>query len=581
MKTVTDSTPLIVRTLALEFGSAARQHIGLFADQAAGPAAIPAAQLAFQHSLQSALRQTCQPGSGVLLVGDTLAALRAALQADGYDARQVASLDALDAVHADETASAQPTNAVRCIVVAGTYHYLQQLPILSRCRELLRDGGRLFVFGEFLLDDSAIRASTIANLSSLQALAARLGYRVQAEHDLSADALHSVRLFLPLLQRHVEALDRDVDCGPEKREAVTAMLTEMQSELESGRRCYRMLELEMPGSEHLVDLGEYALAEYADRSSFAISEIADLFEQSFEKPFNVDLWQWKYDGGDGKCVVARIGQGGDIVAHYGGAPRKILYFGTPALAIQVCDVMVLPEERRQYGRSSLFFKVAATFLEREIGNTVGHLLGFGFPNQKAMNIATRLGLYEKTDDFVQLEFPPVQSDTAIPVIEELDIESEEHREAVDALWSQMSGAFADGIIGCRDSDYIRYRYFTHPYGRGGSYRRLLVREAGGGRYLACVILKPHEGAALVMDLICAPEHMSSVLQQIRAWQMLSDPQQPLRMWLTRGWLPTLETQGVIVNELGIEIPCNSWNPGPAAATLYGKWWLTAGDMDFM
>jgi hypothetical protein len=32
--------------------------------------------------------------------------------------------------------------------------------------------------------------------------------------------------------------------------------------------------------------------------------------------------------------------------------------------------------------------------------------------------------------------------------------------------------------------------------------------------------------------------------------------------------------------LGIEIPCNSWNPGPPAELLYGKWWLTAGDMDF-
>ena len=60
----------------------------------------------------------------------------------------------------------------------------------------------------------------------------------------------------------------------------------------------------------------------------------------------------------------------------------------------------------------------------------------------------------------------------------------------------------------------------------------------------------------------------------------NDPPSDLLLWLTKGWLARLDMPNAAVRDLGIEIPCNSWNPGPAARLLYGKWWLTAGDMDF-
>ena len=55
----------------------------------------------------------------------------------------------------------------------------------------------------------------------------------------------------------------------------------------------------------------------------------------------------------------------------------------------------------------------------------------------------------------------------------------------------------------------------------------------------------------------------------------------LRFWVTSSGKDKVLTADAIVNELGIEIPCNSWNPGPSAEVLYGAWWLTAGDMDFI
>ena len=58
-------------------------------------------------------------------------------------------------------------------------------------------------------------------------------------------------------------------------------------------------------------------------------------------------------------------------------------------------------------------------------------------------------------------------------------------------------------------------------------------------------------------------------------------EEKLKIWITKAWIDEVRISGVIENELGIEIPCNSWNPGPSSKVLYGAWWLTAGDMDFM
>ena len=99
--------------------------------------------------------------------------------------------------------------------------------------------------------------------------------------------------------------------------------------------------------------------------------------------------------------------------------------------------------------------------------------------------------------------------------------------------------------------------------------------------LAFAVLKEHEGGKLVMDLICpivAMKPANSILKQ----ELSADGSGAvLRLWVTRSGKDKVCTSGAIVNELGIEIPCNSWNPGPSAEVLYGAWWLTAGDMDFI
>ena len=185
------------------------------------------------------------------------------------------------------------------------------------------------------------------------------------------------------------------------------------------------------------------------------------------------------------------------------------------MAIQPCDVMVHPSIRKQYGKGSLFFEVAATFLEREIGNTVNHLLGFGFPNQKTMNISKRLGLYEKTDDFIEIVYPVGQASeeqerhqATIVDYDPLDAAS---RGEIDSLWALMKDDYTDGIIGVRDAEYIQHRYVNHPFSKEKQYRCVIIRAQSSKQALAFAVLKEHDGSKLLMDLICPVAVMNSIL----------------------------------------------------------------------
>jgi hypothetical protein len=538
------------------------RHYGLFenlsaADGAEGIDDLLSAQARFSRSITAALCQSTAAGDRVLLVGASLKAAVPELEARALKPLVIDTpSELLDTPRAHFTA----------MVLEGSFHYLDQLPLLKLARNYLADEGTLILFGEYLADDSAIEPAEIPNLSSLRQLSQRLGFSLKNERDCTASAIQSLKL----LRQTLPTL--------ESSEHLRAAIDTIQEEFSSGRRCFSVFEFRYSQQQ----ITEFPDAEFLANGEFAGNEISKLFESSFGHSFDEELWCWKYLLGNGKSIAAKESEAGEIVSHYGGAPRDILFFGSLNKAIQVCDVMVVPRLRKYYGKSSLFFKSAATFLEREIGNSVGHLLGFGFPNQKAMNIAIRLGLYEKTDDFVELVIAPTkQADFPAAYLVDIDPDNEQQQIAIDGLWAEMQMECADYIIGVRDWAYVHYRYFQHPTGIRGGYRRSLLLDAATDKVLAAVVLKEHAGGTLLMDLICKPSAVALRLGQLLNNCSNSHLTGPIKLWITKGWVPRLELAGVVENSLGIEIPCNSWNPGPSAKSLYGKWWLTAGDMDFL
>ncbi len=589
------STPttlnLLSRILELEFGDSRLQHYGLFEDVEAANADKSNALLEGQRRLAAELAELiAQQGreAVVLLVGDSLLPLARSLAEEGRSINWIGSTSLLGHpsevsanlryAGADFVAATEP-GSVDVLVYGGSIRYLDQMAVLSKSRDLLGESGHLLFIGEFLHDDSRIEYSALPNFSSFQQLSKRLGFQQRENRDLSASASRTLELVQPLLERHGQTLLSEGDVDSSILENLQEEFAAMRKEFAENRRGFHLC---MLGREKDANY-EWADVQFGDMQSFQPTEIADLFEKSFGVSFNPQLWQWKYGQGNGKCVVARLERQGDIVAHYGGAPRRIIYFGEESMAIQPCDVMVHPSIRKQYGKGSLFFEVAATFLEREIGNTVNHLLGFGFPNQKTMNISKRLGLYEKTDDFIEIAYPlvqasPVQSDYALI---EYDPADSAAREELNKLWATMKQDYGNGIIGVRDADYMQHRYVNHPFSKLKQYRSVILRAESTRKPLAFAVLKKQDGGTLLMDLVCPVAAMKSAISILKQELSISAGEGVLRLWITSSAKDRVCTSDAIVNKLGIEIPCNSWNPGPSAELLYGAWWLTAGDMDFI
>ncbi len=478
-----------------------------------------------------------------------------------------------------------------CVLHSGTIHYKDQMQLLCRARKLLRDGETLILAGEFLREVGTILKSGLPTEFSLLQLAERLGFRLLETIDWTEKARQSVAearslvadpppsssfppaAWLRSLQIGVRGTD---GAHPDEHErALVRELDALAAELENGHRRFECFVFELDARAG----GPWSELELGDIGSFEPEEVAEIFEESFGEKFDAALWRWKYEAGKGTCIVARTEPGGPVIAHYGGVAREIDYFGEDQLAFQGCDVMVKPAVRRQYGRNSLYFHMTATLFEREIGYTVDHILGFGFPNKPVMKTAVRLGLYGKVDDYVELAFSDFPGSDPNIQAEPLRVENPSHRKSVDELWQAMRKDFGAGVIGKRHGEYLDYRYFRHPKA-DAYFPLLLTRESEA---FAVAVLKRHEEQWLLMDVVAPLARMNDVVAASLRW-LASCPdfhEQPgaLRMWLTNAWVERLSWQDRVEKNLGIEIPFNAWNPGPDSTLPYGAWWLTAGDMD--
>jgi hypothetical protein len=200
-----------------------------------------------------------------------------------------------------------------------------------------------------------------------------------------------------------------------------------------------------------------------------------------------------------------------------------------------------------------------------------------------MRLSTRLGLYEETDEFVELSY-----NSSELLGEELNCslinpESDLEQFELDLLWQEMRKDFVSSIIGIRDFEYLNYRYIKHP--RASVFSWLLIRDCSG-LLKGLVVLKDHEGSALIMDIIGVRTDFRDILVEVQRlvisrWEEMGLGSQRIKLWITAGWKEVLRLPKVVEKDLGIKIPCNSWNFGPKSSGLYKAWWLTAGDMDFL
>lgn len=298
-----------------------------------------------------------------------------------------------------------------------------------------------------------------------------------------------------------------------------------------------------------------------------------LFREVFDHPMSLDHRQWKYGEGRGFSVLAR--HEGKIVAHFGGLIRHVFVSGKPCDAFQICDVMVESKERAVLTRLGPFFLTAVSFAES--GKTARALLGYGFPNARAMRLAEKLGIYIDVGGMAEIRWQPLPDRPRLWTrVRHLSPESPDTGIVIDRLWRGMAYDLRSAVVGMRDVQYLRHRYFNHP---DKHYEVLVVTNRITGASRGILVLRRDEGRCELLDVIAPLKNLPTLIDQTRrllAHWGLSE----MYCWITRQNAALFTATGGTEHPLELRIPTCSWVDGPEIDELRDNWWLMGGDTDF-
>ncbi len=302
------------------------------------------------------------------------------------------------------------------------------------------------------------------------------------------------------------------------------------------------------------------------------AELLDLFRMSFGQEMPPELWRWKYHGLDILGTLVRYKD--RPVAFYGGMPRAIHLFGSPATAVQIGDVMVHPEQRDIATRKGPFLQAASYFLERFVGQDKTFPIAFGFPSKRVYRLGALLGLYERVGEIMRVSWPALQARPSYKVC--LRPLSWDKSEAVDRLWREMAETLRDQIIGVRDWPYVQQRYLNHPT---ISYHAFLVSSRWTGCPIGVFVIRLLEDSVELIDIIAPLQRIATVVHCLRrlTWRL----NKPLvYAWITAQNATLLAGDTGDITATDIIIPHNKWTAGIPGSALLNRWWLMGGDTDF-
>lgn len=501
-------------------------------------------------------------------------------QASPVDVCQPRWINASVAEFAQSLSGGDDAQRFDVIILQNSARYDALLSVIGAAASLLAPGGQLLVVEEFAtVEPDSHQPAELPVLHHALALAERTGLTLEAERDLSDPTAHFITALLQQYDEHLVELSSLTGVGVTALADVREALARDLSRLKAGEHSHRLLAWRLPAD---TNSGSHARQRRYQAPQVQVwpatwietERYRSVFESSFDTAFAPELWRWKYDAGRSASVVAL--RGGEPVAHYGGIRRHIDYFGAHKQAVQVCDVMVKPDERSFFSRHGLFFKTAAAMLEQHVGYQAPQLLGFGFPNLKAMHVAARLGLYATTDELFSISARPDLGADPRWQVEPQALATLPFN-LLGRWWTEMREGFRDAIIAHRDPAYLYYRYLERP---GLEYDCRVVRcdEVP----IALAIVRDHGEYDLLMDVVCAPDKLAGAFRALSADSWLRG--RLLRFWATGGQLYRLQGQAdkaLCIERMDVYVPCNVWSRGPSAEELTGAWWLTAGDTDFL
>jgi hypothetical protein len=310
--------------------------------------------------------------------------------------------------------------------------------------------------------------------------------------------------------------------------------------------------------------------------------MADAMRRLFAEVFapnamSAEIFAWKYSTGGGLGMTAW--RQGELVAFYGGLPRRISCQGQETQAVQIVDVMVRGNERGILRREGAFFLTAATFIEAYVGYGTPIPFGFGFPTERHHQVAERMGFYLVVDKMHELSWScqagPADWGYRLIPLDAATVPGQ--ASIIDRLWAAMRLSLPQAILGVRDARFITHRFLNHPSRR---YEYYLLRRTFTRHPLALLVLATEDGIWHLRDYVGDLRHLPAAIGQLRH-RGAERGLKTLAVWITSGYMDWFPTVDRAERALEIVIPHNVWTPGPPAGDMRGCWWLMGGDTDFL
>ena len=307
--------------------------------------------------------------------------------------------------------------------------------------------------------------------------------------------------------------------------------------------------------------------------------IQSLFKDVFNQDLSQAFYAWKYQ--DGQSGAVGVFRAGKLVAHYAGIGADILLQGKPARALQIVDVMVSVEARQSVRANSPFFLAASSFLQSHIGFEQPYLLGYGFPSERHLKLAQHLKLYAPVGGMTELNIEFSEGKKIIDLgfrWRELDQANwSQYTARIDEVWKEMQSSLVSGIVVRRDAKRIAYRYLQNPQQH---YHLFLMESRLTGKPSALVVLKREAERLLLMDIVAPIKKVQNTLR-LTAELVNRQFSLPLFAWFSSSYAAQIAPTTARLSALPIRTPANVWTDGPKPAELMNRWWLTAGDTDFL
>ncbi|MDQ7083758.1 MAG: hypothetical protein Q9M36_01990 [Sulfurovum sp.] len=299
----------------------------------------------------------------------------------------------------------------------------------------------------------------------------------------------------------------------------------------------------------------------------------NLFEEVFEKDISVEFWNWKYHGTlwRGVCVEKE----GEIIAHYNGMRRDVLYFGKREKALQPCDTMVSPKARGGFKKDSPFYNMVYTWLNINIGRDKDFLLTYGFPNNRAMRLGEQLGFYKEVDTIKLLKWDTQYFDNTIKYHREKYLLKSSMDSEINTLWRSMARSFKHDVICVRDANYVRRRYLLHPTTK---YQVYVLRD-NDDTLVGLFVLRKTKTRMMLIDIIAEVKDFSLIISEALT---ISDNEGSLLLdcWITASKVGLFNRHDVEIIQTDISIPISNITPEFDGDVVINKWFLMYGDSDF-